>query len=865
MTNYVFYSIYNQNHRERNTKIKIIEWGALRMMEKWNVIQFPGMKAGKGGTEAREELSVRLKQWISSRKAVQIVAARKWVLLLTFMGFLLGKAMILNELSPFAIAYFAVIAFMRRDYIIPVGAALLAGSLFAPFPVPLIVASELAIFYLLFRGLESYDRAELSYAPTMVFTTTFMVKLFAVVIGPSFSWYAMLMLTMDSVLSFVLTLVFIQAIPIFTYRKKKFNLKNEEILCLIILLASVMTGAVGWTIQSLSVEHMLSRYLILIFALVGGAPLGASVGVITGLILSLADMSAVYQMSLLAFAGMLAGMLREGKRAAVALGMLLGSSILSIYLGGPGDVMNSLWETCAAIVLFMLTPKSMLTAISKYVPGTQDHTKSQHEYAKRIRDVTAERVTRFSQVFRQLSRSFDQMSGAGEPVQNEGGMEHFMNAVAEGTCSGCFKKAQCWDSKFIQTYKYMTDVMSSIEANPEMSGKQIPVDWNRVCAKPEEVLEVMRAQYGLHQHNMQWKRQIIDSRQLVAEQLSGVSQVMEDLAKEIQRESEEMVQQEEQIRDALESLGLSIHSIEIINLEAGNVEIEIVHAYTRGFDECRKMIAPLISDVLDEHIAVLNESMLDPRQGLATVTFGSAKTFEITTGVAAAAKGGDVMSGDSFSTVELGNGTFAVALSDGMGNGERARMESSAALNILEQLLQSGMDEKLAIKSVNSVLMLRSPEEMYATVDMALIDEYTAETTFMKIGSTPSFIKRGQEVIQVSASNLPIGIIKDIEVDLVTVQLQPGDVLIMMTDGIYDAPGYAVNKELWMKRLIQEIDSDDPQEVADCLLESVIRYQQHEIYDDMTVIVGKIEHYRPEWATLRVPGISRMERPRTVS
>ncbi|SLK21878.1 stage II sporulation protein E [Paenibacillus sp. RU5A] len=865
MTNYVFYSIYNQNHRERNTKIKLIEWGALRMMEKWNVIQFPGMKAGKGGTEAREELSVRLKQWISSRKAVQIVAARKWVLLLTFMGFLLGKAMILNELSPFAIAYFAVIAFMRRDYIIPVGAALLAGSLFAPFPVPLIVASELAIFYLLFRGLESYDRAELSYAPTMVFTTTFMVKLFAVVIGPSFSWYAMLMLTMDSVLSFVLTLVFIQAIPIFTYRKKKFNLKNEEILCLIILLASVMTGAVGWTIQSLSVEHMLSRYLILIFALVGGAPLGASVGVITGLILSLADMSAVYQMSLLAFAGMLAGMLREGKRAAVALGMLLGSSILSIYLGGPGDVMNSLWETCAAIVLFMLTPKSMLTAISKYVPGTQDHTKSQHEYAKRIRDVTAERVTRFSQVFRQLSRSFDQMSGAGEPVQNEGGMEHFMNAVAEGTCSGCFKKDQCWDVKFIQTYKYMTDVMSSIEANPEMSGKQIPVEWNRVCAKPEEVLEVMRAQYGLHQHNMQWKRQIIDSRQLVAEQLSGVSQVMEDLAKEIQRESEEMVQQEEQIRDALESLGLSIHSIEIINLEAGNVEIEIVHAYTRGFDECRKIIAPLISDVLDEHIAVLNETMLDPRQGLATVTFGSAKTFEITTGVAAAAKGGDVMSGDSFSTVELGNGTFAVALSDGMGNGERARMESSAALNILEQLLQSGMDEKLAIKSVNSVLMLRSPEEMYATVDMALIDEYTAETTFMKIGSTPSFIKRGQEVIQVSASNLPIGIIKDIEVDLVTVQLQPGDVLIMMTDGIYDAPGYAVNKELWMKRLIQEIDSDDPQEVADCLLESVIRYQQHEIYDDMTVIVGKIEHYRPEWATLRVPGISRMERPRTVS
>jgi stage II sporulation protein E len=175
------------------------------------------------------------------------------------------------------------------------------------------------------------------------------------------------------------------------------------------------------------------------------------------------------------------------------------------------------------------------------------------------------------------------------------------------------------------------------------------------------------------------------------------------------------------------------------------------------------------------------------------------------------------------------------------------------------------MDEKLAIKSVNSILMLRSPDEIYATVDMALIDQYTAQTTFMKIGSTPSFIKRGSDVIPVSASNLPIGIIQDIEVDLVSLQLQAGDVLIMMTDGIYDAPGYAVNKELWMKRLIQEVSSEDPQEIADCLLEKVIRYQQNQIHDDMTVVVGRVDHFHPEWSNVHVPGFARMERPRTVS
>lgn len=834
-------------------------------MDKWNVIPFPGLRTGKGGKAIRKEAGMRIKSWVGSLKAVQFIAEKKWMILLTVMGFLLGKAMILDELSPFAIAYFAVIMFLRRDFLLPVGIAILAGGFFAPYPTLFTIAAEVSIFYLLYRGLSSFGKTELSCAPVMVFTSAFMVNLFTVLIGPSFTWYAVLMMTIDAVLSFVLTLVFIQAIPVFTYRKKNVNLRSEEILCLIILLASVMTGAVGFTVYNLSAENVLSRYLILVFALVGGAPLGASVGVITGLILSLANMSAIYQMSLLAFSGMLAGMLKEGKKMAVSLGMLLGSSILAIYLGGTGDVITSTYESCAAILLFLLTPKSILNVISKYVPGTQDHSHNQHEYAKRIRDLTAERVTRFSQVFKQLSKSFDQMSEVPEIKQGQQDMEHFMNAVADGTCAACFKQSQCWDGKFYQTYKYMTEMMSAIEENPDFEAKDIPASWTKSCAKTEAVLDVMKRQYGLYQDNMQWKRQIYDSRVLVAEQLSGVSQVMEDLAREIQRETTIMHKQEDQIRSALEQLGLSIHSIDIINLDAGHVEIEIVHAYTKGFDECRKIIAPLLSDILDEHIAVVEEVMTLPKQGLATVTFGSAKTYEVTTGVAGAAKGGGLLSGDSYSTVELGNGTFAVALSDGMGNGERARMESSTALNILEQLLQSGMDAKLAIKSVNSILMLRSPEEIYATVDMALIDQYSAQSTFLKIGSTPSFIKRGDEVIPVSASNLPIGIIKDIEVDLVSIQLNPGDIVIMMTDGIYDAPGYAVNKEMWMKRMIQELDSEDPQEIADILLERVIRYQQNKIHDDMTVVVGKVDHFRPEWATLRIPGMDRMERPRTVS
>jgi stage II sporulation protein E len=799
-------------------------------------------------------------------RMVQSLVAKKWSILLLMMGFLLGRAMILDELSPFAIAYFAAMYFLRKELLYWSGLFLAAGSLFSADPKHMgYQVSTMLVFLLIQKGVERFERSDISYAPVIVFAASFFVQLFAHLAAAELSWYNLMMTGVESMLSLILTHIFLQAIPVFTLTRRNYSLKNEEVICLIILLASVMTGTVGWTAGPVTVEHVLSRYLILLFALVGGAPLGASVGVITGLILSLASSSAIYQMSLLAFAGMLAGLLKEGRKMAVALGMLLGSSILSIYIGNQTEVLSSTWESVAAVALFLLTPRSVIQTLAKYVPGTQENLKSQHDYAKRVRDITASRVEQFSEVFRQLSRSFKQITAEAQPMRKEEEVGHFMNSVAEKSCSSCWKRKQCWDEKFYQTYKFMTDMMTEVELRGELSRKDILPEWKKQCLKPDQVLEVMKTQYDLYKNDQHWKKQIIDSRQLVAEQLSGVSQVMEDLAKEIKREGQELFMQEEQIRSALEELGLSIHSIDVISLDEGNVEIEIIHQYTKGFDECRKIIAPLLSEILGENIAVKNETALERREGYSTVLFGSAKEFEVETGIAGAAKGGDLLSGDSFSTIELGNGKFAVALSDGMGNGERARAESSTALSILQQLLQSGMDEKLAIKSVNSVLMLRSSDEVYATVDVALIDLYSAQTTFMKIGSTPSFIKRGNEVFPVTANNLPVGILHDIDVDLVSLQLQDGDILIMMTDGIYDAPGHAVNKELWMKRLISEVDATVPQDIADILLERVVRYHHGDIYDDMTVVVAKVEKFQPEWATIRWPGMQRIERPRTVS
>lgn len=821
-------------------------------------------RPGMAGTSFVRRQFSRMWQRLLAGKAARAAAAGGWTIVLSAMAFLLGRAMMFEQLSPFAVAFFAVVYLTRRESLLWVTGFLIAGSLFAIQPQTGYILAGMAVFYCIQKALEGFDRAELSHAPLLVFISTMLVKLFALTVQSGLSWYQVMMAVVESSLALILTLIFMQAIPVLTLKRKNERLKNEEIICLVILLASMMTGTVGWSVGGVAADHVLSRYLIMLIALAGGAPLGAAIGVVTGLILSLADVGALAQISVLAFGGLLAGLLREGKKKGVAAGLLIGSSILAMYVNSGEAFAQSLWESLAAVVLFALTPGGAVRVLSKFIPGTFEFAKTQHDYARRVRDITADRVEQFSEVFRQLAASFKQFAHEGETMNRNEDVGHFMNEIAAKTCTTCWKRQQCWDEKFYRTYKYMTDMMCAVEENPKLGKKHITDEWRQACVKTEQVMELMKHQYDMYKHDQHWKKQIYDSRRLVADQLSGVSQVMMDLAKEIKREGQELYEQEGQIRVALEQLGLSIHTIEIISLDEGSVEIEIVHQYTRGFDECRKIIAPLLSDILGENIVVKHEAPA-ARSSFSTVTFGSAKEYEVETGIAGAAKGGGLLSGDSFTIDEIGSGKFAVAVSDGMGNGERAKLESSSALSILQQLLQSGMDEKLAIKSVNSVLLLRSSDEVFTTIDLALIDLYTARTTFLKIGSTPSYIKRGREVIPITANNLPVGILQDIDFDLISVQLLPGDILIMITDGIYDIPGPTVNKDLWMKRTIQQLEAETPQDIADCLLEMAVRFHRGEITDDMTVVVAKIERFKPEWSTVRWQALQRIERPKTVS
>jgi stage II sporulation protein E len=777
---------------------------------------------------------------------------------LLIVGFLLGRALILSKLTPFCLPFFAAVYLVKKERAPLALIGLMAGAATISISNAAFTFAITFLFLLIFRVSRKWLRNEIRSIPFYVGIILGAGKLGeAFLISKELTLYDGMMACVQASLSFILTLIFLQSIPLLTLNKRRQLLKTEEIVCLIIMLASIMTGTIGWKVYDLSIEHILSRYLVLIFSLVAGATVGSTVGVVTGLIFSLASVSSFYHMSLLAFSGVLGGLLKEGKKIGVSIGLFISTLLIGMYGEGGGSLSITVLETTAAVALFFLTPKSLTERLAKYIPGTPEYTAEQQKYMRKMRDVTAQRVAQFSNVFHALSKSFSQMDIRPGIEENEREMDFFMSKVTEKTCNTCFKKDQCWAKNFDTTYALMEEIIHEMDLNDGNVPSKISRDWEKHCTRSKKVYDVIGQELTFFQANQKLKKQVQESRKLVADQLLGVSEVMDNFAKEIQRERENHYKQEEQIREAIQEFGIQVEQVEIYSLEQRNVDIEMTIPYCNGHGECEKIIAPMLSDILGETIVVKKEECATFPNGFCHVTFHSTKAFTVDTGVAHAAKDGGLVSGDSFSTIELGLGKFAIAISDGMGNGERAHYESNETLMLLQKILQSGIEEKVAIKSVNSVLSLRTTDEIFSTLDLAMIDLQTASAKFLKVGSTPSFIKRGNKVIKIQASNLPIGIIEDFEVDVVSEQLKAGDLLIMMSDGVFEGPKHVENYDLWMKRKIQELQTDKPQEIADLIMEEVIRSRQGLIEDDMTVAVAKIKHNTPKWASIPVQKMKR--------
>lgn len=214
--------------------------------------------------------------------------------------------------------------------------------------------------------------------------------------------------------------------------------------------------------------------------------------------------------------------------------------------------------------------------------------------------------------------------------------------------------------------------------------------------------------------------------------------------------------------------------------------------------------------------------------------------YKLIIGTSQATKNNSEISGDSNVRTKLHDGKYMIAISDGMGSGEKAKKSSSTVIQMLKRLLTTGFDNEISIGLINSAVNLNSNEETYATIDISIVDLGNGNIEFVKNGACPTFIKSNKTVEIIKAVSFPAGVLDKIDLVVYDKDLKENDIIVMCSDGILESNAEYKNKELWIKELLENMNTEDVQKISDIILQEAIDNGFGIAKDDMTVIVAKL-------------------------
>lgn len=333
-----------------------------------------------------------------------------------------------------------------------------------------------------------------------------------------------------------------------------------------------------------------------------------------------------------------------------------------------------------------------------------------------------------------------------------------------------------------------------------------------------------------------WQKRLYESKSLLAGHLKEMSCIMSDVAQEAFKYYPLSERKYRQLSRYLKESGILLKDFLVLENKDGHIELSLTIKAGMHESIIIEDVAALLSVAMNTRLQPSKAEPLFMAKGWSTYRFVEEPEFHILTGFAKAVKETERISGDNYSFCEMESGKVAAILSDGMGSGEEACDESERVIEMMERLLESGFGKEAAVRIINGALAAGEQEKSMSTLDICELNLYTGACDFVKVGAACTYIKRGNLVDRLSAGNLPLGIFQQIEPETVHKQLQDGDYVIMLSDGVLDALSFGVGEEL-LPEIISRVSHTNPAEIANQILGYCLRQSMGKIRDDMTVLV----------------------------
>ncbi len=608
-------------------------------------------------------------------------------------------------------------------------------------------------------------------------------------------------------------------------RKQTRNLSFQETACLVIALTFMVTVFSQFTIATFSPGHILSVLFILFAARYGRESAGSITAVAMGFSLYLGNPSFATAAVGFMVGGLLAGVFSPLGKIGCSLAFLVANGLL--VLQNPSSAaLTLLYECLVATVLFVVAPQKLngffVTLFS---------TPAQGSLVEGLRNSIVLRLSFAAEALNDVSQTVEDVSRKLKKIDAPSFEQVFIK-TEDTACSHCSMRIYCWESNKGETLSALLGATKLLRKKGMIHIEDLPKSFGEHCLRPTELLEALTIQFNDFLSRDAAGRRLEEIRGVIAEEFQGISHMLQNLSEEFHQCSYYDSDMAEQIRNALQTIGITPLDISCQVDKYGRLTAEI-----RFYREENKPINRAI--LLRELSAKCGKDFEVPTVTdvgrLVLLTLSEKAEYTVCFGVAQHSYQNNKLCGDAYQSFFDGRGQFVMVLSDGMGKGGRAAVDGTMAAGLMTRLLKAGFDPNSALKIVNSAMLYKSTEESLATVDVTVLDLFGGMAQFYKAGAPATILRKNGKARVVDGETLPAGILKGVCFDHNQTTLSKGDIIVMVSDGVLE------NGTDWIGVELEVWNSPDATALAEHIADYAKRRCPQGQEDDITVAVAIIE------------------------
>jgi phosphoserine phosphatase RsbU/P len=201
-----------------------------------------------------------------------------------------------------------------------------------------------------------------------------------------------------------------------------------------------------------------------------------------------------------------------------------------------------------------------------------------------------------------------------------------------------------------------------------------------------------------------------------------------------------------------------------------------------------------------------------------------------------------LVSGDIFDFFQHRDAQMAIAFGDSSGKGAAAALYGAVVSGLMRTMSSRHRHPAQLMKALNAKLMERKVEARYVTLLLMLWDPHTRLLTMSNAGATLPLVCRGDEVLDIHLAGVPIGLLPDREYDEIEFQAQPGDMIVLYSDGVSDhmSPDGKEYGRGRLAKVVRKRCGQEPDEVVQAVYADLDKFNTT-LFDDQTLIVMKVK------------------------